>query len=179
MSIRIQKDFTFLSSLHFESKFMVNLYEMNAGMIIETFSQEEQHIALERMNYFLTNVLEGCIFVQDKEQEAIEKYSNAGLQICTVPEEPYDQILGLILVNKCNAIMENKVHLSDIIFGSKLSNLIKFDISSEMAINEYPGKHWWNNSSCVTHTKKKKDKIVKLFDTNNDWEELGLSWPKK
>jgi len=179
MTIRITKDFTFLSSLHFQDKFMVNLYEMNASMIIETFDQIEQNIAIERINYFLTDMLEGCIFIQDTEHEAMEKYSNAGLKIVSVPEEPYDQIIGLLLINKCNAIMENKIHLSDIIFGSKLSNLIKFDLSSEMAINEYPEKNWYNDSSLATHSKKKKEKIVKLFDGKNDWADLELTWPKK
>lgn len=179
MSTRITKDFTFLSSLHFQDKYMVNLYEMNASMIIETFDQVEQNIAIERMNYFLSDVLEGCIFIQDTELEAMEKYSNAGLKIVSVPEEPYDQIIGLLLLNKCNAIMENRIHLSDIIFGSKLSNLIKFDLSSEMAINEYPEKKWYNDSSLNTHSKKKKDKIVKLFDSKNDWADLELTWPKK
>ena len=92
MSTRITKDFTFLSSLHFQDRFMVNLYELNASMEIETFDQTEQNIAIERINYFLTDTLESCIFIQDTELEAMEKYSNAGLKIISVPEEPYDQI---------------------------------------------------------------------------------------
>ena len=75
--------------------------------------------------------------------------------------------------------MEGRIHMSDIVFGSKLSNLIKFNLSSEMAINEYPEKKWYNDSSLNTHSKKKKDKIVKLFDSKNDWADLELIWPKK
>ncbi len=181
MTTRVTKDFTFLSSLHFDNRFMVNLYEMNASMIIETFDVQEQNVAVERMNYFITSVLEDCIFVNQEEKDAIQKYSEAGMKVVEVPEDPYDQILGLLLLNKCNAIMEDRVHVTDIIFGSKLSNLIKFELTSEMSINEYPGKFWWNDPSLSTVSKgKKKDKIVKLFDHNTtDWANLELTWTKK
>lgn len=181
MTTRVTKDFTFLSSLHFDNRFMVNLYEMNAGMIIDTFDVVEQNIAIERMNYFITTALEDCIFVNQDEKEAIAKYNEAGLKCVEVPEDPYDQILGLLILNKCNAIMEGRIHVSEIIFGSKLSNLIKFELTSEMSINEYPGKHWWNDSTLTTVTKnKKKDKIVKLFDQpTTNWADLELTWPKK
>jgi hypothetical protein len=177
---RVTKDFTFLSSIHFEGKFMVNLYEMNASMLIDTNDPREQNVAIERMNYFLSSIVEECIFVQDTEKEAIEKYENAGIRVAQVPEEPYDQILGLILLNKCNAVMEDRIQVTDIIFGSKLSNLIKFELTTDMAINEYPGNHWWNNSSPSTQPKtKKKDKIVKLFDDKIEWADLELTWKVK
>lgn len=154
---------------------------MNTSMVVETFDMLDQNIAIERMTYFISHTLEDCIFVNQEDKEAIEKYNNAGMRVVEVPEDPYDQILGLLIINKCNAIMEGRLHLSDIVFGSKLSNLIKFELTSEMAINEYPGKHWWNDHTLSTTTKsRKKDKIVKLFDQNTpDWATLELTWTKK
>lgn len=181
MSSKIHKEYTFLAAIHFENKFMVNLYEMNAVMVINTEDPREQNIAVERINHFLGLVIEDCIFVCEKEKEAIEKYNNAGMKVCTIPEEPYDQIIGLVLLNKCNAIMENRLVMTDIIFGSKLSNLIKFELTSEMAEAEFDGKKWYNDSSLMIHDKKtKKDKIVNLFDHNNEtWADLELTWKAK
>lgn len=179
MSTIIKKDFTFLAAIHFENKFLTNLYEISATMKIETFDAKQQNIAIERMIYFF-QVLEDCIFIQDSEKEAIEKYTEAGIRVCIVPEEPYDQILGLILLNKCNAIMENRIIVTNFIIGSKLSNLIKFDITDEMASNEFTGKHWWNDSSLnLSNKSKKKDKIVKLSDYKDDWAEVDLTWKSK
>ena len=157
---------------------MVNLYEMSAKMEVQTEDVREQNIAIERMNYFLSSHIEDSIFVQDTEKDAIEKYNAAGLKVCTVPEEPYDQIIGMILLNKCNAVMEGRIILTDILFGSKLSNLIKFDIEYEVAREEYSGKYWYNDSSLSTKNKGKKEKIVSLFD-HNDWAELELTWKAK
>ncbi len=164
MNIKIAKDFTFLAAIHFENRFMVNLYEMNAKMEVQTEDGRQQNVAIERMNYFLSNYIEDCIFVHDVEKDAIEKYTAAGLKVCTIPQEPFDQIVGMILLNKCNAIMEGRIILTDIVFGSKLSNLIKFDIEYEIAKLEYPGKYWYNDSALNVKNKGKKDKIISLFD---------------
>lgn len=178
MNTKISKDFSFQSAIHFESRFMVNFYEMAGKMEVQTEDVREQNIAIERMNYFVSNHIEDCIFVQDTEKEAIEKYTAAGLKVCTVPEEPYDQIIGMILLNKCNAIMEGRILLTDISFGSKLSNLIKFDLEYEIAKLEYPGKFWYNDSTLSMKNNSKKDKIITLFD-HNDWAELELTWKAK
>jgi hypothetical protein len=181
MSSKIQKEFTFMTAVHFGDKYMVNLYEMTAIMTINTLDANDQNIAVERITHFIGSVIEDCIFVCDKEKDAIDKYNKAGMKVCLVPEEPYDQIVGLILMNKCNAIMEERIIMTDIVFGSKLSNLIKFELSNETAEAEFSGNHWWNTSTmCVQIQKNKKDKIVNLFDhKSDDWAELELTWTGK
>lgn len=175
MNIQIHKDFTFLAAIHFEKKFMLNLYELSAQMEVLTENVREQNIAIERMNYFLGTYIEDAIFIEDTEKEAIQNYNNAGIKTCVIPEEPYDQIIGMILVNKCNAIMENRIVINQIIFGSKLSNLIKFSIDGEVSKLEYPENNWYNKNTLTVTEKGKKDKIVNLFDKNT-WAELGLTW---
>jgi hypothetical protein len=175
---RIHKNFTFLAAIHFEDRFMVNLYEMDAKMDIYTEDQREQNIAVERVTYLLGSVVEDCLFISIDEKDAINKYNNAGMKVCTLPEDPFDQMVGLALLNKCNAIMEGKIVMTDIVFGSKLSNLIKFELNHEVAKLEFDGKHWYNEPTLVMADKfSKKDKIVNLFDHKCDtWEDLGLTW---
>lgn len=174
----IHKDFTFLSSIHFEGKFMVNLFEMSATMTVHTENVADQNIAIQRMQYFISEQIEDCIFINEKEKDAIEKYQELNIKTCVIPEEPYDQIVGLILINKCNAIMEGKIIVEEIVFGSKLSNQIKFNISSEEAIVEYPEKIWYNDPTLSISNKKKKGKIVPLFGSNT-WAELNLTYQEK
>ena len=175
---KIQKNFTFQAAIHFENRFMVNLYEMDTKMEIYTEDTREQNIAVERITHFLGSVIEDCLFVSINEKDAINKYSAAGIKVCTIPEDPYDQIIGLILMNKCNAIMEGKIVMTEILFGSKLSNLIKFELNHELATIGFDGKHWYNEPTLITADKfSKKDKIVNLFDHKYDsWEDLDLTW---
>lgn len=175
---KIQKNFTFQSAIHFEDRFMVNLYELDAKFEIYTEDTREQNIAVERVTHFLGSVIEDCLFISIEQKDAINKYHAAGIKVCTIPEDPYDQIIGMVLLNKCNAIMEGKIVMTEILLGSKLSNLIKFELNHEVATAEFDGKHWYNDSTLVMADKfNKKDKIVNLFDHKCDsWEDLGLTW---
>jgi len=179
MGIKIQKDFVFESAIHFEGKFLINLYELTLHMEVVTDNMREQNIAIERINYFIANNIENHIWISKDDTKYIENYDKAGIPVLVIPEEPFDQIIGMILLLKLNAIMEEKLHITNIIFGSKLTNNIKFDTSDEEAESLFSGKNWWNNSTTNTNyisSNSKKDKVVKLFTNNTDWNELGLSW---
>lgn len=178
MSSRIVKDIAFISAVHFENQFMINLYECDLAMLVHTDDHREQRIAIERLSHFVTNHLQNSLIISSEEKEMIVKYENAGLRLCVVPEEPYDQILGLILMNKFNAIMEGRIEIIDMTFGSKLSDYIKFDISKEEAESMYPNKAWYNDNTVAIKDTKKKEKVVKLF-APNEWEDNNLSWVEK
>jgi hypothetical protein len=176
---KIQKDFVFECAIHFEEKFIINFYELTLFMEVNTDNQYEQNIAIERVNYYLTSVIDNSIFVNQSDKKAIENYENAGIRVITLPEDPYDQIIGLLLILKLNAIMENKVTVTEIIFQSKLTAGIKFHTYVEET-EDYRGKYWWTeNTPCYKLvSKSKKDKVVKLFE-NDTWAELGLTWKEK
>lgn len=174
MNVRIEKSFVFQAAIHFEGTFMVNTYDMNLLMTVLTEDQWEQKIAIERINFYILENLEHNIFVHNKDKKAIDKYRKAGLKVIELPEEPFDQIIGIVLMLKFDAIMEGRVAVDEIVFGSKLTSNIKFHTLFEEAEATYAGNNWWNNNSCVITTTK-KDKVVKLFDTN-DWKDVGLTW---
>lgn len=174
---KIQKDFVFESAIHFEEKFRINFYEMTVMMEVITDDQREQNIAIERINYYLSDIIDNCIFVNEKEKKAIENYEQAGIRVVQLPEDPFDQIIGVLLILKLNAIMENKLTITEIIFQSKLTAGIKFHTYVEET-ETYKGKFWWTDSSTSYKPKSKKEKVVRLFD-NESWSELGLTWQSK
>lgn len=182
MTTRIEKDFYFQAGVRFEGKFYMNVYDLTLSILVETDSIREQNIAIERIDYFFSNVLENSIFVLHSEKESIELYEKAGLHVCTTPEEPYDQIIALILLLKLNAIIEGKLYITDITMGSKLSEGIKFCVVPEIATNIFKGDFWYNKSNTSirdsTNSNSKKDKVVNLFDVY-DWNDIGLCWKEK
>jgi hypothetical protein len=177
MSARIEKSFTFLAGVHFEGTYMMNLYNMELYIDIVTDSDKEQLTAIERIHYFLMNYVEHAIFVSEEHKSQISAYEKAGITVLALPEEPYDQIVGLILLRKLNAITEGRLHVDEIKFTSKLSADIKFHNFAEQA-EEFDKVAWYNDStlSIQDKTKKsKKDKIVK-FEDLDDWNTVGLVW---
>lgn len=183
MSTQIEREFTFQAGVFFEGKFLMNVYDISLSMFVETDSIREQNIAMDRIKYFLSECLESSVFVEETEKKAIEKFQAAGINVCVLPEEPYDQIVTLILLMKLNAITEGKLLVTDIVLCSELSDGVKFiyDFESVHAANPFKKGWWLESNTQITNPEKsnKKDKIVKLVKTVNDWTPLDLDWKEK
>lgn len=182
MSTRIEKDFYFQTAVHFENKFYVNSYEVTLSMLVETDSIREQNVAMDRTTHFLMSVLQNSILVGPGDEQASKKYKSAGIKVCELPEEPYDQIISMILIQKLNAIMEGRLRITDLMLGSAMSEGVRFTMVSEIAEGVLAGNHWWNKPTiCLNDeeaTSNTKTNIVKLFDDSH-WVDLGLSWKEK
>lgn len=180
MSARIQRTFVFQSGAYFEGKFFMNMYEVEVFFSVETSSIREQNIALDRIKFFLAETLSNSIFIQDSEEQTIEKYLLADLKVCTLPEEPYDQIIGIMLMAKLNAIAEGRLLVTDISVTSELSDGVTVSHSYEENMGPFGNDGWWNDSSNrisgSTSTSKKSNKIVKLIKPSVDWADIYLTW---
>lgn len=183
MTTRIQHEFSFQSGVYCEDRFLMNIYEISLCMSVETDSVREQNIAMERISYYLSEHLENCIFIQDSEKKVIEKYTTAGFKVCTLPAEPYDQIISVMLLIKLNAITEGRFDITDLSLGSKLSAGVSYLYDTDSSRGPLEADGWWTETTAtITAAAKqnKKDKIVKLFnEQTTDWAEIGLGWKEK
>ena len=182
MATKVERDFAFQAGVYFEGEFIMTIYELSLKMEVDTASIKEQNIAMERIHYFLDECLGNGVFVQDSEKKAIEKYTQADIKVCTLPDEPYDQIITILLLVKLNAITENKIIVTDLSLRSGLSDDVKFVYDIETVVNHpFGNKGWWSDSSTsISNIAKsnKKDKIVRLIK-QSDWQSVGLDWVQK
>lgn len=174
-SLRIEKDFCFQTALHFAGKFWINSYDITLSMVVETESEYEQNIAIDRLNYYIHNILQNSILIEKKNKKAISKYASAGLKICELPAEPYDQLFASVLMLKLNSIMEDRLRITDMVMSSSMSDGVRYSIVSEVVEQSYSRHHWWNSACISMKDTVPGDNIVRLFD-GNEWVDLGLSW---
>lgn len=182
MTARIHRSFEFQAGVHFNDSFYMNSYEIDADFIVESESIREQNIALERIKFFLHECLEHSIFIQDTETSAIEKYIEANMKVCVVPEEPYDQIIGIMLTVKLNAITEGKITITDLSICSKMSDGVSCLYSLEENSGPFKLAGWWNESNTKISnllTSGKGKKVLKLIKPPVDWEDVFLGWEEK
>lgn len=173
MNSRIEKDYCFLGALHFNNKFYMNNFDITVSMLVETENVYEQGIAILRSAHLIENILQNCVFVNATEKLAIDKYKNANLKTCELPDEPHDQLIASMILLKLNAIMENKLRITDMLLSSYLSEGIRYNIVAEVAEAMYPENAWYNKSC----TSINEQKILKLFE--NKWLEIGLDWKER
>jgi hypothetical protein len=186
MTARISKDFTFQSAIHIDNNFCLNSYKVTLWMDVMTESIDEQNIAMDRIKYFIDEGLDNCVLVHSgSEKSVIENYIKAGIKICTLPEEPFDQVVGAVIMCKINAITEGKLFVTEIKIRSRICDDVEFYICSDetvefLATNE---PHWYTQSNMANNDwlrkSSKKEKIVELKREILDWAELGLGWNNK
>lgn len=182
MTARIQRDFNFLSGIFVENEFYMNIYEVNVQFTVVTKNVQEQNTALQRMKYLFSEILENTLFIDQNEKDAIEKFSQADIKIAILPEEPYDQIMGIMLFSKLNAIVEGRLEITDICITSKLCDGVGYLHSTEEDSGPFKSRGWWNDSNPKlydTPLRSKSKKIVKLKKTQSNWDDLNLGWEEK
>jgi hypothetical protein len=179
MTARVSRDFAFDAGTHTDNAFVINHYQMTLNIDVYSDNIREQNIALERIKYIIEVCLENSVLVRDTHTSAIAAYQAAGLKVCSLPEEPYDQIVAAVLLSKLNVVTEDKVAVTDITIVSKLCDGVNFIISQdEVASFSNKVGVWWteNSPAIISHLKKERAKIVEMKKDCPGWTELGLTW---
>jgi hypothetical protein len=123
--------------------------------------------------------LTDTIFICDSETEQIQLLRAAGLSVTVLPEEPVDQVIGMMLFSKLNAIMEGNMVIRTVLISSEAGDdvIYEHDHAEENQLFETIGG-WWNNhepmhdtSSDTTDT----DTLV-IISSGKLWREVGLEW---
>lgn len=176
MTARIHKSFDLLAGLYFNNQYYVNAYEFDLSFNVETDSISEQNIALERVHYFLYECLKHAVFIHQSSEAMIDKFMNLNMNVCTLPEEPYDQVIGIMLMSKLNAITEGRLVITDISITSDMSDGVSCLHSIEETMGPFTDKDWWNDSTQRINSHTKNKKVVKLPKLKNEWQEVYLGW---
>lgn len=176
MNVLIEKDFQFQAGVCFQSNFLLNSYKFTLTMSVLTESVREQNIAMERIKYMINESLSNIFFVPDYQKETKNTMKQLGFKVCCLPDEPFDQIVSLVLLLKFNAIAEGRINVDKIKITTTLSDNVTFYAYIEDAENGLNSKDWWNErgpntTACVDIT----ENIYKL-QQQDTWESVGLGW---
>lgn len=180
----ISKKYTLQSALHKNAHFAVIGYELDLFLSVMTNDIEKQNIALNRIDFVIQESLNSCVFIDVHDTKHIDLYSKTPIKVCPLPEEPHEQLIALVLLNKINAITENQLLLLEIGITSLSADGITYYITSDEN-NDLQNLHdvWWNDPGPLiglTPRKIKKEKVVQMKkEPNVDWVSLGLSWKKE
>jgi hypothetical protein len=178
MTTRVKREFNFVAGIWLEGEYQIGMYSFTLFFEIVTDDPYEQSVALERMKYFIDEVVTNSIFIEASDIKVIDTFTGLGMKVCVLPLEPYDQAISIALLLKLNAITEGKFNITNMSFKSQLSDDVEYLIDIDDEFESFIGKdNWWNNSGSNLNNKKsnKKDKIVKLHK-DNEWTELDLGW---
>jgi hypothetical protein len=146
-------------------------------MTTTTKNIQDQNTAFERIKYFVYTQLDSTVFVNQNDAEACRQLITAGINVTVMPAEPVDQIIGIMLYFKLNAITEGRMDIVETELASTLGDNITYlhsDFEDSLGF-EQPA--WWTTPDLV-HSEvqpEDSDKIVSLSQ-NTAWRDINMSW---
>lgn len=180
MNVRLQTTMSFIAGVYYDNELRMNNYKITLNLLTGTENNHEQNIALDRVRYFVYNQLPHSVFINQIYQDKCQALLTADVKISNLPEEPVDQIIGIMLFSKLNAIMEDRMLLTEIEISSDLGDGIIYFHNDEESIGPFELSGWWNNndSSYCDLRNITNNKVVEL-PGELSWKDLKLNWTNK
>lgn len=178
MNVRLQYDIEFLAGIYYEDSLQMNKYDASISLTTATKDAASTNIAMERLKAFVFEELASTVFINQNNMERAEFLQIIGANVTTLPEEPVDQIIGMMLYYKLNAIMEGRMVITSLDISSSLGDGVWYQHDEEDSSGPFAKQGWWHDASTQHETiepAEVPDNVVKVISTG--WHELGLDWP--
>jgi hypothetical protein len=176
MNVRISQLITFPAGAWYDGSLEINHYTIKLWMITQSTNEEDQGIAFRRMKHFVCYELDSTIFIDAGEKEKCAELAQVGLNVTTLPGIPADQLIGIMLYHKLNAIMEGRIDVVEVEISAG-DGVIYLHGENETS-DDIQQPDWWSSPDVVhSDVLSKTENVVNMLPLNT-WRDLNLAWPE-
>ena len=182
MNVRLQYDTTLTAGVYYNDQFAMNNYDVRIHFQTNSVNAEDHNVGLSRIKHFVQESLDSTVFIHSNNLKQARKFLAADCTVATLPEEPVDQIIGMMMYCKLNAICEDHLHITERELSSDLGDNIIYKHSYLEPLGPFEAQGWWhlpNLAQCdpklLTKLLSTDSQVVKLT-RGDDWSNLGLAW---
>ena len=177
MNVRLRHEMHFTAGVYYGEQTRMNNYTLTVWMTTACQDATDQNTAFERIKYFVYSELDSTIFINSDHDSQCQALSAAGLKITTMPGEPVDQLVGLMLYYKLNAIVEGRMIIEETELASVMGENITYLHASHEQTDIPQQPDWWQAADPI-HCDPElmdTDKVLNLPKATL-WRDLDLAW---
>lgn len=182
MNVRLKYDLEFMAGVYYEDQLRLNSYSLSLDLLTQTDDPANSNVSLERVKYFVYRELSDTVFFGPEDNDKAEMFAVMGTNVTTLPDQPVDQIVAIMLYCKLNAIMESRMIVTALEISSLMGDSVCYYIDEDDNLgpfSESETQTWWHNPNTQHNnleTEPIADNVVKVVP--NVWHENGLKWPE-
>ena len=178
MNVRLEYNLAFAAGVWWEGRLIMNNYLVRVYMTTNSSDAASQNTAYERLKHFVYSEMASTIFINRNNEALCQHLAAAGIKLTTLPAEPVDQILGMMLYLKLNAIMEQRIIINEIEISSELGEHMIYLHAADERLGPFEDAGWWYDADLIHFDLAliDSDKVVAMHRAGA-WRELGLAWP--
>jgi len=176
MNVRIAQLLSFSAGAWIDGNLEMNQYTVKLWMITQSISEEEQNIAFRRMKHFIYYELDSTIFIDEAEREKCNEFVKAGLGVTTLPGMAADQMIGIMLFHKLNAIMEGRIGVVEVEISA--GDAVVYLHGENETSDDLKQPDWWSTPYLVHSIVLDYDENIVSLRPTITWRDLDLNWPE-
>lgn len=177
MNVRLKYDMNFTAGIYYNDSLRMNNYSLRLWMTTNSENSADQNIAFERLKYFIYTQIDSTIFINSELEDQCRQFVSAGLDITTMPGDPVDQLIGIMLYYKLNAITEDRMIIIETELASIIGENMTYIHSDYENTIGYVQPDWWTSSDLIHSdvTSVESENVVAISQ-NTAWRDLDLAW---
>jgi len=178
MNVRLKYDLHFTAGVYYNGSLRMNNYSLRLWMTTNSLDPADQNISFERIKYFVYSEIDSTIFINRECEEPCRQFISSGLNITTLPGEPVDQLVGIMLYYKLNAIAEERMIIVETELSSTYGENMTYLHSEHETTDDIVKPDWWTSADLVHCDVKllNSDKVVAMHQASA-WRDVDLAWP--
>jgi len=180
MNVRLVKTWQWQSATVYGENFYINNYTARIQMHTTAMDSAEHATAYERMDHWFQLVMQDAVMISAQNTK-IKHYAATGQRLLVFPEDPVDQLVGIMLCIKLNSITEQRLIITDVDLSSVNGDHMTYRHNQAEEVGPFGTAGWWQDARPIwTHpaAKTAPAKVVNLSQAQG-WHTLGLDWPQK
>jgi len=177
MNVRLKYDMPFTAGVYYDGTLRMNNYSLKLWMTTNSENPADQNVSFERIKYFLYTQIDSTIFINSKLEDECQQFVQASLNITTMPGDPVDQLVGIMLYYKLNAITEDRMNIVETELSSSYGENMTYLHSEFENTLGYEQPDWWTTAD-LTHSDfvpVESNKVVSI-PQSTAWRDIDLAW---
>ena len=178
MNVRLKHDLQFTAGIYHDEQLIMNNYTLRLWMTTNSENSIDQTISFERIKYFIYTQIDNTIFINSNQKAQCTLFFKAGLDITTLPGDPVDQLIGIMLYYKLNAIAEERMIIMETEISSTFGANMTYLHSDFENSTGYKQPDWWTTPDLIHSSfvlSNRSEKVLSI-PPSTDWRELELAW---
>lgn len=178
MNILIEKTFAFSAVLVIpEQTPFINEYEVKLRLHVQG-QNNKYNIAYRRMQHWFYEIMHQSTLIEFCDPRA-KIWRETGMRCIEFPTAPCDQVLGMMLMSKLEAITEQYMTVLQVTLCSPADDFISYICDHGDHLSWFEKSGWWQHngpgySDEVQHPRR-SDKVISLSRAQ-DWKQYNLDW---
>jgi hypothetical protein len=178
MNVKLGYTIEFTAGIWWDNQLLMNNYTVTFKMTTATKNRVNHNVALKRLQYLIQAEFTDAVFIDETDTDQIDLLRAAKVRLITLPDSPIDQILGMMLYSKCNAVMEDNMVVNSVLVSSTASDNVIVEHNDNESYASFGRPGWWNDPGPECCEPEVADSDTIFVIAGNPWADIDdeLVW---